>query len=90
MAKLAGFNLTGFNSEIATKTLSNKDLLNKLGKNISNQKGLDDLISGLEEAGLKDAEDTIKTNLKAIEHNFKLQAIKVGGVNPLVIPKEEV
>lgn len=90
MAKLVGFDLSGYNSEIATKTLSSKDLLNKLGRSISNQKTLDDLISGLEEAGLKDAENTIKNNLKAIEHNFKLQAIKVGGVNPVVIPKEEV
>ncbi len=89
MAKLAGFKLSGYNEDIANKALNNKDLLNKLGRQISNQKSLENLIIGLEEAGLKDADNTIKNNIKAIQHNFKIQSHKVEGVQPVVIPRED-
>ena len=66
VALLIGVNLTGLNKEMATKYISDKKIMSKIKKTLSNDFSTNELIKGMEEKGMKN----VKTKAEDLVKNF--------------------
>lgn len=70
VSSLMGVNLSGLNKEIAEKALKDKTIMNKVVSTLENDEKINELISNLEEKGMKNAKDKLSVNSKKIVDNF--------------------
>lgn len=70
VSSLMGVNLSGLNKEIAEKALKDKTIMNKVVSTLENDEKINELVSNLEEKGMKNAKDKLSVNSKKIVDNF--------------------
>ena len=70
VALLIGVNLTGLNKEMATKYISDKKIMSKIKKTLSNDFSTNELIKGMEEKGMKNVKTKLTTKAEDLVKNF--------------------
>ena len=70
VSKLMGLNLSGLNKEIAEKALNNKSVMGEILSTFEDENKINDLISNLEEKGMKNAKEKLSTKAKDIINNY--------------------
>lgn len=70
VSKLMGLNLSGLNKEMAEKALNNKSVMGEILSTFEDENKINDLISNLEEKGMKNAKEKLSTKAKDIINNY--------------------
>lgn len=70
VAKLLDMNLSGLNKELANKYISDKDIMVKIKKTLSNEFSTTELIKNMEEKGMKDVKNLLISKAENLVKNF--------------------
>ena len=70
LSLLLGIKLSGLNNELANKYINDDKIVNKIKTTLSNEFKTEEIIKSMEEKGMVDAKNLLKTKSKEIVDNF--------------------